>query len=138
MPKNNPKSEQAVIATQMVAAHYSAPFPPAAEMEHYESVYPGFAKIVMERYVKQSDHRMELESKVIDSGIKNAARGQIFAFIIAMTTISIGAFLIYLNKDILGIAAILGALATLVGVFIYGNKSKKSERIQKSRANPEM
>ena len=36
------------------------------------------------------------------------------------------------------IAAILGALATLVGVFIYGNKSKKDERIQKSRANPEM
>lgn len=35
MPKNNPKSERAVIAAQMVAAHYSAPFPPAAEMEHF-------------------------------------------------------------------------------------------------------
>jgi uncharacterized membrane protein len=138
MPKKNQKSERTVIATQMVAAHYSAPFPPAAEMERYESIYPGFAKIMMERYVKQSDHRMELESKVVDSGIKNAARGQVFAFILAMTTIIIGAFLIYLNKDILGIVAILGALATLVGIFIYGNKSKKDERIRKSQANPEM
>ena len=107
-------------------------------MERYEKVYPGFSKIVMERYVKQSDHRMELENKVIDSGIKNSKRGQIFAFILALLTISIGAFLIYLNKDVLGIVAILGALATLVGVFIYGNKSKKDERIKKAKNNPDI
>ena len=81
---------------------------------------------------------MELENKVIDSGIKNTSRGQIFAFILALTTISIGAFLLYLNKDAYGIVSILGALATLVGVFIYGNKSKKNERIQKARENPDL
>ena len=122
----------------MVAArYYSAPFPPATELERYEAVYPGFAEKLMERYVRQSEHRMSLENKVIDSGIKNSARGQIFAFALALVTILIGAFLIYLNKDVLGIVAILGSLASLVGVFIYGNKSKKDERIQKSRANPE-
>ena len=122
------ETEKDGVPTQIAVASYSAPFPPATEMERYEKVYPGFSKIVMERYVKQSDHRMELENKVIDSGIKNSKRGQIFAFILALLTISIGAFLIYLNKDVLGIVAILGALATLVGVFIYGNKSKKDER----------
>ena len=91
----------------------------------------------MERYVKQSEHRMTLENKDIDSGIKNSARGQVFAFILALVTILIGAFLIYLDKDTLGIVAILGAVASLVGVFIYGNKSKKDERIKKARANPE-
>ena len=91
----------------------------------------------MERYIKQSDHRMALENKVIDSGIRNSARGQIFAFILAMLTIVIGAALIFFNKDAVGIAAILGALATLVGIFIYGNKSKKDERIQKAMNNPD-
>lgn len=136
-PMNQGERKQAIRSTQVLAA-YSGPFPPAAELERYEAIYPGFAERLMNRYEKQSDHRMELETKVIESGIKNSARGQVFAFILASLTICVGAFLIYRNKDILGIAAILGSLATLVGVFIYGNKSKKDERIQKSKANPEI
>lgn len=142
MPKDiqntNNQKKGNLVKAQMVAAHYSAPFPPATELEHYEAIYPGFSKILMDRYVKQSDHRMDLERKVVDSGIKNTARGQLFAFLLSLITILIGAFLIYLDKDILGISAILGALATLVGIFIYGNKSKKDERIKKSSANPDI
>ncbi len=138
MPNNIKDSDTEVIArSASMVAHYSSPFPPAAELERYESVYPGFSEKLMERYIKQSEHRMALENKVIDSGIRNSARGQTFAFILAMVTILIGATLIFFNKDAVGIAAILGALATLVGIFIYGNKSKKDERIQKARNTPD-
>ncbi len=133
----SPSSPSHYVKTEMVASHYSGPFPPAVELEHYEKVCPGFSEKLMNQYVKQSDHRMELENKVIDSGVKNSARGQVFAFILSLITILIGAFLIFLNKDILGIVSILGSLATLAGVFVYGTKSKKDERIQKSRSNPE-
>ena len=137
-PANQGGPKKAIMSAQVLAAHYSSPLPPAAELERYEVIYPGFAERLMNRYEKQSDHRMALETKVVESGIKNSARGQVFAFILASMTIGIGAFLIYQNKDILGIASILGSLATLVGVFIYGNKSKKDERIQKAKANPEI
>ncbi|MBR4791801.1 MAG: DUF2335 domain-containing protein [Treponema sp.] len=132
------ETKKSVMSAKFLAAHYSSPLPPAAELERYEKIYPGFAERLMVRYEKQSDHRMELETKVIESGIKNSARGQVFAFLLSAMTIGVGAFLIYRNKDILGIAAVLSALATLLGVFIYGNKSKKDERIQKSKANPEI
>lgn len=135
--ENNSNKKIVTKSASMVAHYSSSPFPPAAELEHYESIYPGFSEKLMERYIKQSDHRMSLESKVVDSGIRNSARGQIFAFVLAMVTIIIGASLIFFNKDAVGIAAILGALATLVGIFIYGNKSKKDERIQKAMNNPE-
>ena len=135
--KNNSNKKMVARSASMVAHYSSSPFPPAAELERYESIYPGFSEKLMERYIKQSDHRMALENKVIDSGIRNSARGQIFAFILAMLTIVIGAALIFFNKDAVGIAAILGALATLVGIFIYGNKSKKDERIQKAMNNPD-
>lgn len=138
LQKEQPRKDRGLVHSERsVTEFYSGPFPPANELEHYESVYPGFAEKLMERYVKQSEHRMSLENKAIDSGIKNSARGQVFAFILALVTILIGAFLIYLDKDTLGIVVILSALASLVGVFIYGNKSKKDERIKKARANPE-
>ena len=135
MPNNIQKQQKKIVTA---LAHYSGPFPPAAELEHYESICPGFTEKLMERYVAQSNHRMELETKVVESGIRNSARGQVFAFILALTTILIGSVLLYLNKDIAGIVAILGALGALVGVFIYGNKSKKDERIQKARSNPDL
>ncbi len=134
--KTQKKNEQ-ILAAKMVT-HFSGPLPPPAEMERYEAICPGFAEKLMERYIKQSDHRMSLESKVIDSDIKNSARGQIFAFILALTTILIGGLLIYLNKTVIGIVSILGALSAVVGVFVYGNESKKNERIKKSQENPEI
>ena len=79
---------------------------------------------------------MELEKQVITSGMQNARRGQLFAFILALITIAGGFVLIFLNKDVLGIASIISSLSVLLGVFIYGNKSKKNERIQKDIQNP--
>ena len=52
-----------------------------------------------------------------------------------MTALLGGFALLFLDKNILGITSILGSLAALVGVFIYGNKSKKDERIQKEKMN---
>ena len=39
----------------------------------------------------------------------------------------------FLGKNIIGMTAVLGSIATLAGVFIYGNKIKKDERIQKEK-----
>lgn len=72
-----------------------------------------------------------MESMVVTSGIQNMQRGQIFAFIIALVVIFGGFALVFVGKNIFGLAAILGALATLIGVFIYGNISKRKERLQK-------
>lgn len=40
-------------------------------------------------------------------------------------------WLLYEGKDVLGMVAILGALATLVGVFVYARESQKAERREK-------
>lgn len=128
------QGENKVVA-QMMSIERSSILPPPDEMERYEKLSPGITSTLITTYQKQAEHRIELEKIVINSGVANAKRGQIFAFIIAMTSLLGGFGLIFLDKNVLGITSILGSLATLLGAFIYGNKSKKDERIQKEKLN---
>lgn len=64
-------------------------------------------------------------------------QGQIFAFILGLVTIVVGLFLLFQGKDIQGYSLLVGTVATLAGVFIYGKKQNEKERIEKARLNPE-
>ncbi len=124
------------IIQQTVSVERVGILPPPEEMEAYEKIQPGITKILLDSFVEQSQHRMQLEKATINSGISNSKRGQVFAFILSLSVIIGGFVLVFMDKNVIGISAILGALATLVGIFIYGNKSKKDERLKKSKENP--
>jgi len=48
-------------------------------------------------------------------------------FVIAMTAVVGGIVLIVKGRDAYGLASIIGALASLAGVFIYGKSKQKKE-----------
>lgn len=58
-------------------------------------------------------------------------RGQTLGFILALTAVIGGCGLIALGKDASGLTAILGALAGLVAVFVYGRRKDAEERREK-------
>lgn len=130
------KTGSGEIIQQSMSITREGILPPPEELAKYEEIRPGITEVLLKSYTEQSQHRMELEKAVVYTGAGNTRRGQAFAFILSLIVIIGGFGLILLDKNIFGITAILGSLATLVGVFIYGNKSKKKERIQKSRDNP--
>lgn len=124
------KTEESII--EMMRVERRSILPPPDELIAYEKLRPGITDIILKAFDEQSHHRMELERDVIHFGMANAKRGQIFAFIISLIVILGGFALILIGKDALGISSILTSLSVLLGVFIYGNKSKKDERIQKN------
>ena len=80
---------------------------------------------------EQAAHRRALETRVIVENLAAERRGQIFAFALALVAIVIGGGLIYLGKDAGGLTAIVGALASLVAVFVYGRRKDAEERRRK-------
>ena len=80
---------------------------------------------------EQAAHRRALETRVIAENLAAERRGQIFAFALALVAIVIGGVLIYLGKDAGGLTAIVGALASLVAVFVYGRRKDAEERRRK-------
>ena len=77
---------------------------------------------------QQLAHRHALESRAIGGKLAAQDTGQKFGFILALATLIIGGVLIAFDKDVSGLTTILGVLASLVGVFVYGRRKDAEER----------
>jgi uncharacterized membrane protein len=136
--KQNPPSPNNRLATQqnlpptsyIFGRGYSGPIPPPESLEKYEKILPGLANRIMTQAENQTSHRIEIENKVIDSDIFNSKLGLIFGFVIGLVGLLGGFYMVYLGKDI-GWLFSGGTLVGLVSIFVYGRKSRASERKQK-------
>jgi drug/metabolite transporter (DMT)-like permease len=108
-------------------------FPPPAEVERYELLYPGATKLLFDNFAEQSKHRMGLEKTAIEGDNRRANRGQIISGVLAFVCILTGGFLTYLEKNVAGLSMIFGSLATLITAFYGGAIIRKIERVQKNR-----
>lgn len=110
--------------------------PPPEDMKEYETIYPGITRILIDTYTSQVNHRINLETIVVEGDNKRANRGQIISAILAFVCIGLGGFLIYQNKNIGGLALIFGSLGTLLTAFYGGAIIRKNERIKKNQQFP--
>ena len=131
-PAELEKADDATVAVSVQSVqHFQGPLPPPQALAQYEAVLPGCAERIVSMAEAQAAHRRALESRVIRGNLATERRGQVAAFAIALVTIIGGVWLIDQGKDAGGLTAILGALAGLVGVFVYGRRKDAEERRQK-------
>lgn len=114
------------------AYSFSGPLPPPEILEKYNRVFPGLAERIIGMAEQQSKHRQNLEKTVVDSNAFVQKAGPFLGFVVAMTAVVGGIELILKGKDGYGLAAIIGALASLAGVFIYGKTRQRKELNEKA------
>jgi uncharacterized membrane protein len=76
----------------------------------------------------QTQHRIEIEKKVVSADITKSYLGLVFGFILGLSGIGSGVYLATLGFNVFGPLLSGGSLITLVAVFIYGTRSRKQER----------
>ena len=116
---------------QTTTVRFVGPLPPPELLKRYDEVIPGGAERIIALAERQSAHRQELEKTVINSNCKNERLGTILGFVLAMIALIGGFALVAAGFDVGGIAAIVSALGSLVGVFIYGKKKQQEDRADK-------
>ena len=77
-------------------------------------------------FFKQSNHRMDIETKNCNSQASNIRIGLIFGFVLALVCILGGIYLCINGKESSGITLITISLSYVLGSFIYGGKVKNS------------
>lgn len=117
-----------------IEASYVGPLPPPGMLAKYNEVFPGAAERIFAMVERQSAHREKIETIVVTAAARSSIRGSWFAFIISMTAIVGGVYLIKLGKSGEGVAAIIASLAGLTAVFIYGKRKDRKELNVKSDA----
>jgi uncharacterized membrane protein len=134
---NVPLSQQHHAIDQQVRAiitqEFSGPLPPPNALEKYNVIIPNGAERIMKMAEEQSQHRRNLESKVINTDSRNSLLGVIFAFLLGATTIIIGGIVVLHGYEWSG--SFLGSvgLVGLVSVFIYGTRERRKEREGKAK-----
>lgn len=120
-------SDEKQIVLKSIAMQYSGPLPMSSEFEKYEMVTPGAGDRIIGMAERQSQHRQDIEKHAVASQFKIAGRGQCFGFILGILGLGGGFWLISIDKDAYGVTSLVGTVATLVGVYIYGKKENRNE-----------
>jgi uncharacterized membrane protein len=97
---------------------YSGPLPTSGEFQGYEKALPGAANRILVIAEKESEHRHDIEKKEL----KIKGRGQIFALVISILSLTAVGLSIYFSQPIASIAPTIIAITGLTSIFI--NKSR--------------
>ena len=116
----NKSQEQAALSIQH-QEFFSGPIPPASEVKQYEEALPGSGDRILAMAEKQGEHRRKLE-----------VRAQIAGWILMLTALLGGIFLLAIGKPVGNIDGNLGTwsggglvLITLIVMFFWGWKGRR-------------
>lgn len=130
----NNKNQEPQQYSQLIK--YSAPLPPPNLLSQYDKVIPNGAERIFNSFEEQTKHRQKLESKLIESQVKRAERGQILGFILAILALCIAGVLIFFDHNLAGTLFGSVTVISLVGYFVTGHlKKSKNETKEENKSN---
>ena len=106
---------------------YEGPVPPPGLLKEFDKVIPNGADRIMSMAEKQLEHRISLESKVVEANNRDSLLGVFFAGMIGLIAISGAIYLLANNKNIQGLGIFIGTLATLIGVYLRSHKTDEQD-----------
>ena len=126
-PQESPK---AIVHTvfEIFQAHYSGPLPPPGILEKYNSAVPDGADRIIKMAEEEGNHRRAQEAKAVSRESRNSLLGIISAFILGMTSVIGGGYVVIQGHPWPGSLLSSVGLVGLVSVFIYGTKERRRER----------
>jgi uncharacterized membrane protein len=137
-PQQNKRKESAVAnkdgesVSLQYAEEYEGLIPHPKLMEQWDKLIPGSAEKIFNRFEKQSDHRMDIEKRVVKANNFKQYIGPIFAFIISILAIGGGIYIALHGSVGLGGILSFAGLGTVVAPFLVNTfKVPKNTNIKK-------
>ena len=132
--KNHPApSGQRRVDAAIHSEPFSGPLPHPDILVKYNAAVPDAAERILRMAESQAAHRRDMEARVVRSNTFNQTLGSVLGFLLCAGTIAGGFYLISSGASIVGITAIIAALAGLASVFVVGRRSQELERLAKRK-----
>lgn len=119
-------------AVTEIISEYSGPIPPPSILSGYEKILPGSAERILAMAEKQSNHRQNMEEKMIKSESRDSLLGILFAFFLGCGCMIV-AVIIVLNVQT-NVGAVFGSLfgasgiASIVASFLKGTRGNGNDK----------
>lgn len=107
---------------QVAAQSVRGPLPAASELNAYNAAAPNAADRIIKMAEQQASHRQRLERAQVVATIRDQYLGLVLGFLVCLAGIGAGAYVAVNGAPLAGSALSFGALASLVGTFVYGSR----------------
>lgn len=105
------------------ASAFSGPLPPPDLLAEYERVLPGLANRIVRMAETEGESRRALQSRAM----RLSELGLASAFMIPMSALACGFYLVITDKSAAGMAIIIGAVASLTAVYFGRRKPQRKK-----------
>lgn len=131
-----PGDRRLVASISRTEVNWSGPIPPPEVLEKYNAILPGMAERILAMAEKQSNHRQDLEKKVIGADVIKSYLGMIFALIIVLAGIVAAVWIaIYgnsANSKLLAGFIVAFDFGT-IGLIALGNKKAQERQLEERK-----
>lgn len=115
-------------------SYYSGPIPSPQHMQGYKNVQEDLPNRIMNLTEKEQSHQHQLQIQITEYKTKATTRNSYMAFFIIVLLVLVGTFLIYNDKDIVGLGSLVAAAGVLIAAFLRKEKPDQKE-IAKQKAD---
>jgi len=126
-PANIDTPEQQITHNRVAAEFHSGPLPHPAILREYDATSPGAAERIIQMAERQLSHRISLEQQEMSIVSRNSISGIVCALVIGVIAIAGGVYTTIVGNTNSGLWLSGFALASLVGVFIYGTRINREQ-----------
>ncbi|CUP44074.1 Predicted membrane protein [[Eubacterium] contortum] len=137
------KEQVRQVVAEVIRSEFSGPIPPPSIIKGYEEILPGSADRILAMAEKQSDHRQEMERKIVNTEARDSLLGILFAFMLGFGCILAAVVMVILVPKSAGVisGAVLGVtgIGSIIATFIKSTRGsygrKKEERKNQNSEN---
>lgn len=127
---NNPAAGQqnqkaAAVFHASATEIYQGPLPPPTVLKAFQEINPELPNIIIETYIKQVNHRIEMEKISVPHREKLAERGLWCAFFIAVFGITAAVICAFKNQPAIGSVIAGTSLVSVTVAFLRHSMGKK-------------
>ncbi len=123
---------------------FAGPLPHPHDLAQYKEIQSDYPERLMRLHERTTDmievqatHRQKIETKAIDGAATRSWVGLILGGAIIILALLCGTYLIAHGDQGWGFAAIIGALATFAGAYVYGVRQQSGQLSRRAREVPE-
>lgn len=144
----NPPPRRPVVSAEKpkqvlgIAASFTGPIPPPSLLADYERISPGLSDRIFSMAEDEAKHRRTSESAIITAHIDDrkcyhaeAQRGQMFALIITLSALVVGAYTACQGHEVTGGILGVGGIGGIVTTFIWGRSKQRLEEAERKLNN---
>ena len=125
---NTIQGPEGVVATKAEGSLYIGPLPSPLILQQYKEISPEIVTEIITAFSEQGKNRRSNESWIYKGGVIRSILGVVFAFLLGMTSICGGIYLVMQSHSVAG--SIFGGfgLVGLVQAFILGTRATRQRR----------